>query len=175
MVDENNSVIGTIPKKDVHGERTPLHRAFSLFIFNKDGQLLLQQRSEKKKAWPLMWSNSCCGHPALNETNKGAAIRRSMDELGLSVFSVEEISPYRYTFTKDGIMENEICPILIGFADGDVEINSDEVEDIAWVEFGDFLKDTQKNPDKYSPWCVEEVDILSKNKKFLKVMKKYEK
>ncbi len=175
LVDEQNNVLGTTPKKSVHGKETPLHRAFSLFIFNESGQLLLQQRSGKKKTWPLMWSNSCCGHPALNETNENAAIRRSIDELGLDVFGVEEVSPYRYMFVKDGVMENEICPILVGFTVGEPKINSSEVEDIQWIGFDDFLIETRENPEKYSPWCVEEVDILSKKKKFLKLMKKYEK
>jgi isopentenyl-diphosphate delta-isomerase len=63
LVDEENNILGTMPKSLVHGEKTPLHRAFSAFIFNYDKKLLLQQRSHVKKTWPLAWSNSCCGHP----------------------------------------------------------------------------------------------------------------
>jgi isopentenyl-diphosphate delta-isomerase len=63
LVDENNTVLGTMPKSEVHGAETPLHRAFSIFLFNAEKKLLLQQRSHVKKTWPLAWSNSCCGHP----------------------------------------------------------------------------------------------------------------
>jgi isopentenyl-diphosphate delta-isomerase len=84
LVDEDNQVLGTMPKADVHGETTPLHRGFSCFIFRaRDGHLLLQQRSAKKKTWPLSWSNSCCGHPDLTESAVQAARRRLNYELGL--------------------------------------------------------------------------------------------
>ena len=163
LVDENNNVLGTMLKADVHQENTPLHRAFSSFIFNRDKKLLLQQRSSKKKTWPLMWSNSCCGHPMLHENNIEAAKRRLRDELSLEVETIEEVAPYRYQFTKDGVMENEICPILVGFTQNEPKINPDEVEAIQWVSWEEFLADITKNPEKYSPWCVEEARILDED------------
>ncbi len=174
LVDEDNNVIKTMPKEEVHGSDTPLHRAFSSFIFRSDGKLLLQQRSHKKKTWPLVWSNSCCGHPALDESTTDAANRRLRDELGMSVDRIEEVSPYRYKFIKDGIMENEICPILVGLTSDEPEINSDEVENTKWVEWDDFLKEITDNPEKYSPWCVEQVKILQKNKRFKELIKQNE-
>src|SRR5205823_3519011 len=84
LVDEQNNALGTTPKADVHGPTTPLHRGFSSFVFrSSDQHVLLQQRSAKKRTWPLMWSNSCCGHPGPGESNIGAAIRRLKYELGL--------------------------------------------------------------------------------------------
>ncbi len=166
LVDEDNNMLGTMPKSEVHGANTPLHRAFSVFLFNKDKKLLLQQRSHVKKTWPLAWSNSCCGHPGLDESNIDAAKRRIQDELGMTVEWIEEISPYRYQFTKDGVMENEICPIHIGYTESEPVINPLEVEAIEWISWADFLERIENNTDIYSPWCVEEALILSASEKF---------
>ena len=165
LVDENNNVLGTMPKTNVHQKQTPLHRAFSCFVFNKEKKLLLQQRSRKKKTWPLVWSNSCCGHPKLNESNVDAVKRRLKQELNLDVDYIESIIPYRYTFSKDGIMENEICPVFMGLTTKEPEINNEEVEATKWVDWLDFLQDLEKNPEKYSPWCLDQVKTLSKSQK----------
>ena len=164
LVDENNHPIGTMPKSEVHQENTPLHRAFSSFIFRvSDGKLLLQQRSSKKKTWPMMWSNSCCGHPAPDESNTDAAIRRLQAELGLTPIVIEEVAPYRYTFSHLNVMENEICPIVVGFVDTDPLINPDEVEAVRWVDWQEFIAETKEHPAWYSEWCVEETLILEKS------------
>lgn len=161
LVDEDNNILGTMPKSEVHGEHTPLHRAFSVFLFNWDKKLLLQRRSHVKKTWPLAWSNSCCGHPWLDESNIDAAKRRIQHELGMTVQWIEEASYYRYQFTKDGVMENEICPIHIWYTIDTPMIRPDEVEDIEWIEWADFLEEIKNNTtNKYSPWCVEEAMIL---------------
>jgi isopentenyl-diphosphate Delta-isomerase len=163
LVDEANNILGTMPKSEVHGVTTPLHRAFSAFIFNADKKLLLQQRSHVKKTWPLAWSNSCCGHPGLGEQNVDAAKRRIQDELGMTVVWIEEAAPYRYQFSKDGVMENEICPIHIAYTEDEPVINPDEVEAIEWISWDDFLEEIKNNTDKYSPWCVEEAMILEES------------
>ncbi|QQS60876.1 MAG: isopentenyl-diphosphate Delta-isomerase [Candidatus Moraniibacteriota bacterium] len=163
LIDEKNNIIGTMLKSEVHGRETPLHRAFSTFIFRKsDKKLLLQQRSHVKKTWPLMWSNSCCGHPKPNEDTVSAAKRRLDFELGLQPLWIEEVAPYQYCFTHKGVMENEICPILIGMVDSEPIINTEEVEAVMWVDWNWFVEETKKHPEKYSEWCVEEVAILDK-------------
>ncbi len=163
LVDEQNNILGTMPKGAVHHARTALHRAFSSFIFRaSDKQLLLQQRSGKKTTWPLMWSNSCCGHPGLGESNLDAARRRLKYELGLEPTLLEEVAPYRYCFTKDGTMENEICPILVGIVEHEPVINRDEVEAVRWMEWKAFLEAIERNPKRYSEWCIEQVRILEK-------------
>ncbi|HEY4526002.1 MAG TPA: isopentenyl-diphosphate Delta-isomerase, partial [Candidatus Paceibacterota bacterium] len=96
LVDGDDNEIGTMPKALVHQAETPLHRAFSFFLFNSKGELLLQQRSSRKKTWPLVWSNSCCGHPLPGEERKDAVKRRLKDELGLTGIEAEEAAPYRY-------------------------------------------------------------------------------
>ena len=161
LVDEHNVVLGTTPKATVHTDATPLHRGFSAFLFNEKNELLLQQRSHKKKTWPLAWSNSCCGHPALNESNEDAVRRRVAFELGGQVDSIQEVSPYRYRFSKEGVVENEICPILIGRIRSDFTSNFDEVETTVWITWNDFLEEIERNPEKYSPWCREEALILN--------------
>ncbi|OGH13778.1 MAG: isopentenyl-diphosphate delta-isomerase [Candidatus Levybacteria bacterium RIFCSPHIGHO2_01_FULL_38_26] len=168
LVNENNKILGTASKLETHNNDTPLHRGFSLFLFNKEGELLLQQRSAKKKTWPFVWSNSCCGHPALDESSIDAAKRRLNFELGITKTKIFEIIPdFRYKVELNGIIENEICPILIGFTDQKPMINKDEANDIRWVSWDKFVEDVKKNPDVYSPWCILEVEKLKNNKKFL--------
>src|SRR5437868_15000164 len=119
LVNEQNNPIGTMPKLEAHHAATPLHRGFSLFLFNTRGELLLQQRSKKKKTWPGVWSNSVCGHPMLDETPINAASRRLTFELGIHDATVTMMLPdYRYRFMKDGIVENECCPVMAGVTSG---------------------------------------------------------
>lgn len=164
LVNEKNKQIGTMPKAEVHGAETPLHRAFSAFIFRQsDGKCLLQQRSRKKKTWPLVWSNSCCGHPGPGENTLDAAKRRLSHELGLSPLWISEVLPYRYCFVRDGVMENEICPIVVGMVDREPDPNPDEVEAVRWTSWRDFLDELEKNEAGYSEWCVEEARLLEKH------------
>ena len=166
LVDESNQVLGTMPKADVHGAETPLHRGFSLFLFNQKGELLLQERSPSKKTWPLVWSNSVCGHPALDESNIDAAQRRLSHELGMSATHLEEVSPYRYKIVRDGVMENEICPILVGFTRDVPKPNPEEVEAVRWTQWSEFLEEIKAKPGSYSEWCEEEARILEAHPRF---------
>lgn len=171
LVNENNEPIGTMPKSKVHSRETPLHRAFSVFIFHQDRKLLLQQRSKTKITWPLIWSNSCCGHPRPGESTIEAAKRRVKEELGIDIEQIEEMTPYRYKFTFNNIMENEICPILVGITSKEIKVNSNEINDFIWMDWDKFLAKITKYPDKYSPWCAEEALILSKLNKFKILLK----
>lgn len=174
LVDKQNAVLGTAPKLETHNENTPLHRGFSVFLFNSKGELLLQQRSHTKKTWPLAWSNSVCGHPMLNESNIDAAKRRLNFELGLNVENVEEILPdYSYKAEMNGIWENEICPVLVCFTDKKPVANKDEVENIRWIPWQDFLKEIDDENKIYSLWSKEEARQLATNKKFQKLYKKF--
>lgn len=166
LVDEMDNEIGTMLKSEVHGKKTPLHRAFSCFLFNSEGEILLQQRSSLKKTWPLVWSNSCCGHPLPGELRSEAVKRRLDDELNIEAKDIRLVSSYRYCFSRFGVMENEICPIFIGFYEGDVDFNPDEVEEIKWMPFEDFVTETEINPQNWSEWCVEEVKILKNDTEF---------
>ena len=174
LINKQNEVLGTAPKLATHNENTPLHRGFSVFLFNKKGELLLQQRSHTKKTFPLIWSNSVCGHPMLNESNVQAAKRRLSYELGIDNVDIYEvISDYRYKVGMNGIYENEICPVMVAFTDEKPKLNSDEVEDIKWVPWLEFVADVKNNPGKYSMWCEEETKLLKNNKKFLELYRQY--
>jgi len=170
LVDESNAVLGTMPKAEVHGAETPLHRGFSLFLFNRAGMLLLQQRSFQKKTWPGVWSNSCCGHPAPDESNVAAAARRLREELGIASAHIEEVAPYRYRYSRDGVRENEICPILVGVTNAEPVLNPQEVESTRWVTWDEFLREIAADPANYSEWCIEEVAILNGHPRFRELM-----
>lgn len=161
LVDEKDREIGIEKKSRVHSSDTPLHRAFSLFLFSASKNLLLQQRSAGKKAWPLVWSNSCCGHPLPGESYEDSVIRRTRFELGIEPVTVKKVSDYRYCFSKDGIMENEICPIYMAYCSGSVTPNPDEIHAVQWIGWKRWLEETLCRPHLYSPWCVEETLILA--------------
>lgn len=161
MVDENNKEIGTAPKETVHSPNTPLHRGFSLFVFNGNHELLVTRRAATKKTFPDVWTNTVCGHPGPNEDVIVAAKRRLKDELRITVDDIKAVSPYRYRFADiHGIVENEICPVLVGHTDENPQSDPSEVGEWKWMGWHEFLTEIQNIPDKYSPWCVEEAAIL---------------
>tara|TARA_Y100001970_G_C14089770_1_gene779362 strand:- start:116 stop:697 length:582 start_codon:yes stop_codon:yes gene_type:complete len=167
LVDDYNNVLGVTQKASVHTLHTPLHRGFSCFLFNKKGELLLQQRSHKKKTWPLVWSNTCCGHPALGESGEDAVRRRLSFELGIvGVDPVVVLPEYRYKAERFGVVEHELCPVFVGFFHGEPTINSNEVEAVRWVLWSDFLQEMKERPGWYSEWCEEEVLLLSQSSMF---------
>lgn len=166
LINEKNEQIGTAEKLATHTNNTPLHRGFSLFLFNSNGELLLQQRSLRKKTWPGVWSNSVCGHPRLEESLIDAAKRRLSFELGIENSKIEMALPdYRYRVEKDGIVENEICPVMIGVSNDIPKPNPDEVNAVRWISWKDWLTEVDKNGKNYSEWCVEETQLLEKNGK----------
>ena len=176
LVDRKNNVLGTAAKLETHNENTPLHRGFSLFLFNSKGEVLLQQRSSKKKTWPLAWSNSVCGHPMLNESSPDAAKRRLQFELGLNVDNIEVALPdFSYRAEMNGVVENELCPVMVTFTDEEPKLNPDEVEDIKWVDWKEFVADVETHPGRYSKWSEEETKLLENNEEFARLYKNYKK
>ncbi|MEQ1921306.1 MAG: isopentenyl-diphosphate Delta-isomerase [Pyrinomonadaceae bacterium] len=171
-VDEDNNAIGTAPKLAAHDGDTKRHRAFSIFLFNGKGELLLQQRALTKKTWPGVWSNSCCGHVMLHETVVSAAKRRLKYELGITGVKLDVILPdFRYCAEKDGVVENEICPVLVGFTDVLPAPNVDEVNDVRWVDWQQFVQDVADPANGYSPWAREEVELLMDSEWFRDLVK----
>ncbi len=168
LVNELNQIIGTTEKQAVHSQTTPLHRGFSVFIFNPAGEVLLQQRSSTKKTWPLVWAGSCCGHPQLNESDEQAIRRRVSYELGInSLFDLLPILPhFRYQCMRDGIMENEICPVWVARTNQSPQPNSAEVADFEWLHWDELCERIQTQPGFYAEWCEEEVGLLSQEKSF---------
>ncbi len=172
LVDENNKAIGSKDKSLVHNSNTPLHRAFSIFVFNKKGQLLIQQRSHLKKTFPLVWSNSCCGHPVPGETSLNAIRRRLKDELNIKITDIHCILPdFRYNAEMNGIYENEICPVYIGFTSEIPIINRNEVEAFKWVAWHKFIKIADSDDPYFSVWSKLETKELLKSPKFRMLFK----
>ncbi|MCP4409185.1 MAG: isopentenyl-diphosphate Delta-isomerase [Gammaproteobacteria bacterium] len=171
LVDSFDRPIGSMPKHKVHRAQTPLHRGFSLFLFNHQGELLLQQRSASKTTWPLIWSNSCCGHPLPDEHYADAVRRRATYELGIAECSLFEILPdYSYQAIKDGVMENEICPVWVGWSNEAPQLNDSEVNAVRWVAWSDFIAAIMNIKDNtfddLSIWCLEEATLLHGSEKF---------
>lgn len=162
LVDESGAPVGRAPKSVVHTADTPLHRAFSLFLFDPDGRLLLQQRSADKVTWPLVWSNSCCGHPAWGETEEAAARRRLESELSVTEAAIEVALPgYRYRAERDGVVENEVCPVLIGVTRQAPRPEPSEVAATEWKDWNLFLNEIHDGDSDLSPWCQEEALLLA--------------
>lgn len=163
LVDEKNCELGTAPKATVHTKDTPLHRGFSLFIFNPKGELLLTRRALTKKTFPGVWTNTVCGHPGVGERPLAAAKRRLQEELGMIADDIEEVTVYRYQFADvNGIMENEICPVFLGYSDMDPKPDPAEAGEWKWMDWQDFLEAIQLTPDIFSPWCREEALFVAK-------------
>jgi isopentenyl-diphosphate delta-isomerase len=161
LVDEEDRELGVMAKDKVHGKDTPLHRAFSLFLFNDQSEVLVQQRAKTKKTWPGVWSNSCCGHPLPEESYEQAIERRVGYELGCRVKELEKVSDYRYRFERDGVVENEVCPVFMGEIDGDLMVNSGEVEEVKWVKWEEWLEELRiDDVGKWSEWCKEEAELV---------------
>ncbi len=167
MVDEDNKPIATARRRSAHDHDTKLHRAFSVFIFNKKGEILLQQRALTKKTWPGVWSNSCCGHVMLHESTEAAVRRRLGYELGLKVAKLDLVLPdFRYRAEKDGIVENEICPVFVGLSEVEPRPNPAEVHDVHWLSWKQFAEEVKDPSNGYSPWAREEVELLLRSPKF---------
>jgi isopentenyl-diphosphate delta-isomerase type 1 len=172
LVDEENNPIGTCPKNTVHGAETPLHRGFSVFLFDRHGRVLMQQRSAEKKTWPLVWSNACCGHPGIGETGEMAVQRRLTQELGISSCRVTEILPdYRYRAEFRGVVENEYCPVYVGWLCNGFVPNPHEVAATTWIYWDHFLQELAKYPapgkfQDFTVWSKEEAMLLNQNSLF---------
>lgn len=162
IVNEQNLVLGLAKKSEVHQNFTPLHRAFSCFLFREDGKFLVQQRAKSKKTWPLVWSNAFCGHPSIFESELEASKRRAKEEIGIEKLSVLKVSDFRYSLMRDEVMENEICPILLAFSKQEPKINLKEVEDINWLTLSEWFEKIKQNPDIWSGWCIQELEILQR-------------
>jgi isopentenyl-diphosphate delta-isomerase len=128
LVDESDRVVGHLSKGACHDGEGVLHRAFSLFVFNREGQLLLQQRSEKKRLWPLFWSNTCCSHPREGETMDEAVHRRLHEELRMTS-ELEFLYKFQYQASYEDIgSENEICWVYVGMTDDPPATLDDEMD-----------------------------------------------
>ena len=137
LVDTSNRITGHLNKRDCHTGDGVLHRALSVFLFDKTNQLLLQQRSSEKMLWPLIWSNSCCSHPRRGESVMDAATRRTVEELGVQVQLTELFSFIYHASFGDLGSEHEYCTVFAGryelAAQSELSPNPREIESHKWV------------------------------------------
>ena len=152
LINEKDEVLGYETKEKCHLGKGILHRAFSIYIFNNKGELLIQQRSKFKKLWPFYWANSCCSHPRKGEDYLKAGERRLKEELGFTC-PLKFLTKFQYQASyKDIGSENELCAILIGHYDREVNPNPEEIANWKWVDVSELKEDFKKNPESYAPW-----------------------
>lgn len=163
LVDRDDVAVGHLSKAECHDGGGVMHRAFSLFLFNETGELLLQQRSAQKRLWPGFWSNSCCSHPRCGETMEIATRRRVSDELNLET-ELEHVYHFCYTasFGNAG-SENELCHVYLGRVGGQVRPNQSEIESIRFVSPGALGTEMQESPERFTPWFKQEWEELLRN------------
>jgi len=151
LVDENDNQIGLMPKMEAH-EKAVLHRAFSVFVFNKKNELMLQQRALHKYHSPGLWTNTCCSHQKEGESNTDAGQRRLQEEMGF-VTELKETTSFIYKAPFDnGLTEYEYDHVLVGSYEEAPIINKDEVTDWKWMELEQVKLDIDRNPEKYTAW-----------------------
>lgn len=163
LLDDQFRPIGVAPKLASHHRETPLHLAFSCYVFNERGELLVTQRALTKKVWPGVWSNSFCGHPAPGEPMEDAIRRRARAELGIA--DLEDITcalpDYRYKTPEfNGIIENEFCPVYVARISEAVAPNPDEVGGYEFMSWEEFRKRLVDESEKYSYWAKEQAVLL---------------
>lgn len=161
LVNSSDDVVGYLDKSAAHDGEGVLHRAFSLFIFNPAGQLLLQQRAPGKRLWPEFWSNSCCSHPRRGETMDVAVHRRLEQELGMTAeleytFKFEYSAPF-----SDLGTEHELCWVYVGRTEAEPVINTTEIMDWRWVDPEELTAAIAATPASYTPWLKMEWERLN--------------
>jgi isopentenyl-diphosphate delta-isomerase len=156
LVDESDREIGHLSKGACHDGGGVLHRAFSLFIFNPAGDLLLQQRSNEKRLWPLFWSNSCCSHPRRGETVELATERRLAQELGMTSEAHHLFTFQYHARYLDLGSENEVCWVYLGRSVDLPQPNSHEIADIRWITPDDLDREFETQPEVFTPWFAME-------------------
>lgn len=151
LVDEQDNPIGLMEKIEAH-EKALLHRAFSVFVFNDAGELLLQQRAADKYHSPLLWTNTCCSHQRDGETSLEAGRRRLQEEMGFTC-ALEEVFWFIYKAPFDnGLTEHELDHVMVGKFNGTPEINPEEVEAYQWMPLDEVRTHMMDHPEKYTEW-----------------------
>ena len=162
LLGEDGSAIGTAAKAEVHHQDTPLHLAFSCYVFDESGRFLITRRASHKPTFGGVWTNSACGHPAPGEPIEDAVRRRVGQELGLTLDDLRLVLPaFRYRAVMDnGVTENEMCPVFVATTRDAVRLDPEEVDDHEWVDWPEFRAGVLDGSRDVSSWCVEQVTAL---------------
>ncbi len=152
LVDRDDVVSGHASKAACHDGEGLLHRAFSLFIFNDEGELLMQQRSAQKRLWPLYWSNSCCSHPRRGETMRVAVHRRLEQELGICA-RLRFLYKFAYHAEYEELgSERELCWVYVGTSSDQVHANDNEIAAWRFVDPDELEVEIAHQPQRFTPW-----------------------
>jgi isopentenyl-diphosphate delta-isomerase len=161
LVDAEGRPIGVADKATVHGLRTPRHLAFSCYGFDAAGRVLVTRRAAGKLTFPLVWTGTCCGHPAPGEAVDAAVRRRLRDELGLHAHDLAPVLPdFSYRASDGRVEENELCPVYVCRLDGDPAPVSDEVAEWLWWDWAGFLAAATAADSTLSPWARLQAPLL---------------
>jgi isopentenyl-diphosphate Delta-isomerase len=157
LVDEADRSLGFLSKTLCHEGRGVLHRAFSLLIFNEDGELLIQQRAASKRLWPMYWSNSCCSHPRGDETLEAATQRRLHEELGIQC-PLHFLFKFQYQAQFDATgAENELCSVYVGRCRDPIRADSAEIRDWRWISAEALNREIAAEGGRtFTPWFLLE-------------------
>ncbi len=151
LVNENDEQVGTMDKMEAH-QKAVLHRAFSVFIFNTRGEMLLQQRAIEKYHSGGLWTNACCSHPRPGEETLQAAQRRLREELGFSTF-LNKVFHFTYKSSfENGLTEHEFDHVFVGSFEGMINPDTTEVKDYCFKAMSDILASLKSQPQKYTSW-----------------------
>lgn len=165
LLDDDGTPVGTALKREVHHATTPLHLAFSSYVVDPDGRLLVTRRAWDKATFPGVLTNSCCGHPGPGEAFEDAIRRRLHDELGITEAGpvVPLLPDFRYRAESGGIVENEICPVFAVRVPADVVVTPDpsEVAEVRWMPYAQFHDLALTHPEA-SPWARLQVEQLGR-------------
>jgi len=154
LIDEKDNQIGVEEKLKAHTDNR-FHRAFSIFVFNSKGELMLQKRAKTKYHSGGLWSNTCCSHPRPDKDITEEAKIRLKEEMGIDC-ELKEAFSTSYKVKVDSqigdLVEHEFDHIFIGFFEGEAKLNPEEAEDWKWIDPEELKKDLEENPEKYTPW-----------------------
>jgi isopentenyl-diphosphate delta-isomerase len=165
LVDHNDRQIGLEEKMKAHQNGGKLHRAFSIFVFNKKGETMLQQRAAKKYHGGGLWSNTVCSHPRVGETTIQAAHRRLREEMGFDC-ELREVFAFEYEARMDkGLTEHEFDHVIFGTYEMDPKPNPEEVQDWKWVPLETLKSDLERDPKSFTPWLRIAIDNVIKHYK----------
>jgi isopentenyl-diphosphate delta-isomerase len=163
LVDADDRPLGTAEKLAVHREGR-LHRAFSVFLRDDQGRLLLQRRASHKYHSGGLWSNTCCGHPRPGEATRDAARRRLREEMGVDA-ELEPVASFIYRETVGhGLVEHELDHVVLGRLEGPPRPDPAEVSEWRWVKLEDLRADLRAHPDRYTVWLQPVLDRLTQER-----------
>ena len=161
LVDINDNELGVMEKIEAH-KKALLHRAFSIFVFNDAGQMMLQRRALSKYHSPGLWTNTCCSHPRPGEKLEKATSRRIVEEMGFQT-EMREVFSFIYKAPFDhGLTEHELDHVFMGIYNEEPEINHEEVAEWKWIDIDELREDVSAKPDQYTVWfkiALKEMEV----------------